>query len=177
MREKVLREVWQASRGGTIPVVCDASSCSEGLVDMLASQAGLEVVDAVSFVRDRVLPHLRVTAKVDAVAVHPTCSSTRLGTNDALFALAASIADRAVFPTEWGCCAFAGDLGLLHPELTAAATKREAREVTSREYSAYVSCNRACELAMTRATERPYRHVLELVEEATRPTTPRRSDR
>ena len=93
-----------------------------------------------------------------------------MGTNDALLALASSIAERAVVPTDWGCCAFAGDRGLLHPELTAAATERETREATSDEYSAYLSCNRTCELGMTRATGRTYRHVLELLEELTRPT-------
>jgi D-lactate dehydrogenase len=34
---------------------------------------------------------------------------------------------------------------------------------------AFASSNRTCELAMTRATGRPYRHILELLEEATRP--------
>jgi D-lactate dehydrogenase len=139
-------------------------------MEMLSLQPGLQVVDAVSFVRDRVLPSLPPPSKLDTVVVHPTCSSTRLGTNDALLGLASSIAERAVVPTVWGCCAFAGDRGLLHPELTAAATERETREVTSDEYSAYLSCNRTCELGMTRATGRTYRHVLELLEELTRPT-------
>jgi D-lactate dehydrogenase len=170
MREKALPEVWRVSLGGTIPVVCEASSCSEGLMEMLSLQPGLQVVDAVSFVCDRVLPSLPPPSKLDTVVVHPTCSSTRLGTNDALLALASSIAERAVVPTDWGCCAFAGDRGLLHPELTAAATERETRGVTSDEYSAYLSCNRTCELGMTRATGRTYRHVLELLEELTRPT-------
>jgi len=35
--------------------------------------------------------------------------------------------------------------------------------------TAHASCNRTCELGMTRATGEPYRHVLELLEELTRP--------
>ena len=34
---------------------------------------------------------------------------------------------------------------------------------------AHASCNRTCEIGMTRATGAEYRHVLELLEEATRP--------
>jgi D-lactate dehydrogenase len=75
-----------------------------------------------------------------------------------------------VQPDDWSCCAFAGDRGLLHPELTAAATAPEARSVAQHPAAAYASVNRTCELGMTRATGHPYRHVLEVLEQATRPS-------
>jgi D-lactate dehydrogenase len=74
-----------------------------------------------------------------------------------------------VVPGAWGCCAFAGDRGLLHPELTASATAREAAEIATRTFAAYASSNRTCEIGMSRATGQPYVHVLELLEQATRP--------
>lgn len=43
--------------------------------------------------------------------------------------------------------------------------------MTAGEHDAYASCNRTCETGMARATGRPYRHVLELIEEATRQDT------
>jgi D-lactate dehydrogenase len=52
--------------------------------------------------------------------------------------------------------------------LTASATAAEAAEITAGTYDAYVSDNRTCELGLSRATGRPYRHVLELLEECTR---------
>ena len=55
-------------------------------------------------------------------------------------------------PDTWGCCAFAGDRGLLHPELTASATAAQAAEIAEGHFDAYASCNRTCELGMTRAT-------------------------
>jgi hypothetical protein len=36
----------------------------------------------------------------------------------------------------------------------------------------HAPCHRTCELGMTRATGKPYCHVLELVEEGTRPLWP-----
>ena len=49
--------------------------------------------------------------------------------------------------------------------LTASATRREAAEAASLGAEAHASCNRTCELGLTRATGKPYRHVLELLAE------------
>jgi D-lactate dehydrogenase len=79
------------------------------------------------------------------------------------------VAERVQIPENWGCCAFAGDRGMLHPELTASATQEQAADVAAMGATAHTSYNRTCELGMTRATGEPYRHVLELLEELTRP--------
>jgi len=91
-----------------------------------------------------------------------------MGLNPALSRVAAAVADEVHVPLDWGCCAFAGDRGMLHPELTASATAREAAEVRALDADAHASCNRTCELGMTRATGKEYRHVLELLAEVTR---------
>ena len=169
MRELVVPALREATDGGRLPVVVDASSCAQGLATLVADEC-FRVLDAVAFVAQRVAPHLSVTRPVPSVVVHPTCSGTELGSTEALLALARAASAQVDVPTAWGCCAFAGDRGLLHPELTAAATAGEAAEVLARGDRAeevYVSSNRTCELGMTRATGRPYRHVLELLDEAT----------
>lgn len=166
MRAKVLPAIWEASRQGELPIVCDAASCTEGLETLLAAVADeprLRVVDAVAFVDQHVLPVLPQGNRVSSLALHPTCSSTRLGINEALNRVADTVAEEVVIPENWGCCAFAGDRGMLHPELTASATAREAASVAERHFDAYASINRTCELGMTRATGRPYQHILELL--------------
>ncbi|RJK97141.1 FAD-binding and (Fe-S)-binding domain-containing protein [Vallicoccus soli] len=164
VRERVVPVLRAATRGGAVPVVTDASSCAEGF----AGLDGVPVLDAVAWVATEVLPRLTVTRRLGALALHPTCSSTRAGTGPAVLALARAVADEVVVPRAWRCCAFAGDRGMLHPELTASATAPEARELEGRAFDAYASTGRTCEVGMTRATGRPYRHLLELVEEATR---------
>jgi D-lactate dehydrogenase len=82
--------------------------------------------------------------------------------------LGAAIADEVTVPDGWQCCGFAGDRGLLHPELTASATREEAATVRERRFDGYASVNRTCELGMSRATGTTYHHLLELVEAATR---------
>ncbi|MFF2140397.1 FAD-binding and (Fe-S)-binding domain-containing protein [Streptomyces sp. NPDC058193] len=177
MAERTLAVLWEATDGGCLPVVCDASSCTHGLTQLLDAlppeergrYAPLRFTDSVQFAVDTLLPRLPQPRRLASLALHPTCSTAHLGSGDALIALGRAVAERADVPDSWGCCAFAGDRGLLHPELTASATAAQAAEVVAGEYAAHASCNRTCEMGMTRATGRPYRHVLELLEEATRP--------
>lgn len=178
MRAKVLPALWEASDHGRLPVICDASSCTEGLEtlrdsatspDVQSEYSQLRFIDSVQFARERLMPHLDVHGRLESLALHPTCSSTRLGINEDFTAIAASLAEDVMAPPSWGCCAYAGDRGLLHPELTESATAAQAAEVNERPYSAYASTNRTCELGMTQATGHQYRHILELLDEATRP--------
>jgi D-lactate dehydrogenase len=168
MRRQVLPVLRAATEDGALPLVVDAASCTEGMHGLLGDQ-GIKVVDAVEFIDSAVLHRLPDARRVPSLVVHPTCSSTRLGINSALMRLAAAAAEEVVQPEDWSCCAFAGDRGLLHPELTASATASEARAVARRPATAYASVNRTCELGMTRATAHPYRHLLEILEEGTRP--------
>ena len=180
MTDRVLASLWEASRHGELPIVCDAASCTEGLHVMLAKSvaerpeyAGLVIEDATTYIAREVLPRLTVSEKLDRIAVHPTCSTTALGATGALTAIAAAVADQVYVPDGWGCCAFAGDRGMLHPELTASATAVESAEIAAAEtanggFDAFVSANRTCEIGMSRATGRPYRHVVEILEELTR---------
>jgi D-lactate dehydrogenase len=174
MTEAVLPALVEASEGGRLPIVCDAASCTEGLETMrdLAKRQGhkqLQFVDSVELVYDRLASKLKVTERLDSIVLHHTCSTASLGVNNKLTALASLVADEVMVPLDEGCCAFAGDRGMLHPELTASATAAEAAEVARFGATAYVSANRTCEIGMSRATGQTYRHVLEIVEEATRP--------
>ncbi len=168
MTDQLHRELERATRGGMLPIVSDAASCSEGLAKLLAGSQYV-VEDVVAFAARVLVPRLRPRRVSERLALHPTCSSTRSGDNDALHALAAAVADEVFIPPSWGCCAFAGDRGLLHPELTASATLDQAAEVRDYGADAHASCNRTCELGMSRAVGVTYRHVLTLLEEATRP--------
>lgn len=171
MAERVAASIRASSGDGALTIVTDASSCTEGFLHLLAD-AGVSarVEDAVSFAERVLLPRLgAVTPLVDTLALHPTCSSTQLGLDPSLRRVAEAVATEVVVPDAWSCCGFAGDRGMLHPELTASATVAEAAEVRALAADAHASCNRTCELGMTRATGADYRHVLELLEEATRP--------
>ncbi|MDR2896855.1 MAG: FAD-binding oxidoreductase, partial [Propionibacteriaceae bacterium] len=168
MTEVVLPALREATGNGRLFAICDASSCTEGFRYMLEGDPTLdiEVIDAVAFTAEHILPALGEVSRLSSITLHQTCSSTQLGLNPALVKVAQAVADKVNVPVATGCCAFAGDRGMLHPELTRAATRPEAAEVASLGAEAHASCNRTCELGMTRATGKTYRHILEYLAEA-----------
>ncbi|MDI9628863.1 MAG: (Fe-S)-binding protein [Acidobacteriota bacterium] len=123
MDERLFRVLGAATRNWQLPIICDNVSCTEGIEIALRHQ-GVEnatVLDATTFAAQRIAPLLPELPREKLAVVHPTCSSTRMGTNDALIMLAGLVADQVIVPDGWRCCAFAGDRGLLHEELTATA--------------------------------------------------------
>jgi D-lactate dehydrogenase len=83
-------------------------------------------------------------------------------------AIAECCARSVTVPLNLGCCGFAGDRGLLFPELTASATEKESAEINARDYGGYYSSNITCEIGMSTSTGRDYRSIVYLVEEASR---------
>jgi len=169
--------LWQWSRQGQIPVVIDAASCTNGLLDDVKNyldderRARLEkitLLDAIAWC-EQLLPDLTVRQKVSRVAVHPTCSTTHLGLNRHFRKVAAALAEDVLIPVGTTCCGTAGDRGLLHPELVVSATRDEKEVLDRTPVDAYVSDNRTCEMGMRQATGRPYESFVFLLEELTRP--------
>ncbi|MEW2517772.1 FAD-binding and (Fe-S)-binding domain-containing protein [Actinacidiphila alni] len=177
MANRIVEAAWLWTGGGRLPVVVDASSCALGLAREVVPyltdanrelHGELTVIDSVVWAADHLLPRLTVTAPVASAVLHPTCSMRHLGDTGALEAVARACAREVVVPDDAGCCAFAGDRGMLHEELTEAATRPEAEEVAARGYDAYLSANRMCELGMEHATGEAYESVLVALERATR---------
>jgi D-lactate dehydrogenase len=134
-----------------------------------ARHAELKIIDSVQWAEEFLLPGLEVTNKAESVTIHPTCSGRHLGLERSLTRIADALAERVEIPNVATCCGFAGDRGLLHPELTASATAAEAAEVKSEPTAKYISSNRTCEVGLERATGEPYGSFIYLLEEATRP--------
>ncbi|AWL89678.1 FAD-binding oxidoreductase [Streptomyces griseus] len=181
MANRIVEAAWGWTAGGTLPLVVDASSCTLGIAeevvpylteDNRALHRELTVVDSLVWAAEELLPHLTVFRTAGSAVLHPTCSMEHLGDVGQLRALAEACAEEVVIPDDAGCCAFAGDRGMLHKELTDSATAKEAAEVDRRPYDAYLSANRMCEIGMERATGHPYRSALIELEHATRPTLP-----
>ncbi|MFE2127504.1 FAD-binding and (Fe-S)-binding domain-containing protein [Streptomyces amritsarensis] len=178
MANRIVEAAWGWTAGGRLPLVVDASSCTLGIArevvpyltpDNRSLHEELRIVDSVVWAAEELLPHLEVRRTVGSAVLHPTCSMRHLGDEPHLRAVAEACADEVVVPDDAGCCAFAGDRGMLHPELTDAATAREAAQVTARSFDAHLSANRMCEVGMDRATGRSYHSALVELEHATRP--------
>ncbi len=175
MAEQTVGELWRWSDEGRLPVVIDATSCTQGLIesapllgDASAERlAALTVLDSIEWARD-LLADLEIGERIGTAVVHPTCSGTHLGLNSDLAGLAAALADEVVVPEAASCCGFAGDRGFLHPELTASATAPEAAQAVAADGDAHLCSNRTCEIGMTRATGKSYESFLYLLERLSR---------
>lgn len=167
MRANVLGRITVPSAAVQPTIVTDAASCTHALRELTQGRSN-RIVDLVQFAAEELLPHLTITRPIASIALHPTCASTRMGINDHLMTLARALSDDVVVPDSWACCGWGGDRGLLHPELTESATLEMAEELAGRQFAAYASLNRTCELAMSRATGKTYVHIIELLAQATR---------
>jgi D-lactate dehydrogenase len=173
---EMVAKLWKWSEDGKLPIVIDAASCTGAIADpsegVLSEEnaerlSKLEIIDSVAWAL-RLLPDLELTEKVPSATVHPTCATRRLNLAHPLRALSEALADEVYVAPSATCCAFAGDRGITHPELTASATRPQAEQLAGRHFDAHLSSNRTCEIAMTRATGEPYESVVALLERLSR---------
>ncbi len=186
---EMVERLWAWSGEGELPVVIDASSCTQavaglagggvgggnGAADGILSEenagrlAQLQVFDSVAWAHDRLLPRLEIARKVGSATVHPTCATRHMGLAPRLHSLAGALAEDVFVAPSATCCGFAGDRGISHPELTAAATADQAAELAGRDFDAHLSSNRTCEIGLSRATGERYESFVFLLEELSRP--------
>jgi D-lactate dehydrogenase len=173
---EMVERLWSWSDEGALPVVIDAASCTQAIAEpgegTLSEEnaerlAKLQVLDSVAW-GDRLLPNLTITEKVGSATVHPTCATRHMGLAGRLRRLTGALANDVYVAPSATCCGFAGDRGISHPELTAAATRPQAEELAGREFDARLSSNRTCEIGLTRATGEPYESFAFLLERLTR---------
>ncbi|HTU15546.1 MAG TPA: FAD-binding and (Fe-S)-binding domain-containing protein [Solirubrobacterales bacterium] len=174
---QTVERLWRWTGGGALPIVIDASSCGHGMADFgpgvlteenEARHAEISVIDSVAWTEQYLLPNLELKRKTPSVTVHPTCSGRHMGLDRALVRIAGELAEDVNVPPTATCCGFAGDRGLLHPELTASATEAEAREVSANPTTSHISSNRTCEVGLEKATGEPYGSFIYLLEELSR---------
>jgi D-lactate dehydrogenase len=174
---EMVERLWRWSEEGELPVVIDAASCThavaepgEGVLSEANAErlAALTILDSVAWAHDRLLPRLQVARKVGSATVYPTCATRQMGLASHLRTLAGALAEDVYVAPSATCCGFAGDRGFSHPELTAAATADQAAELSGRDFDAYLSSNRTCEIGLARATGESYESFIFLLEELTR---------
>jgi D-lactate dehydrogenase len=168
MQAKTAAAIKRWSEDGRLPVVIDASSCTHGVLVNLQLE-GVEVLDSIAWIHDRVLDRLVIAHKHRSIVVHPPCAAAHLGASAKLAAIAERLAEEVVVPAASRCCGMAGDRGWLHPELPAAALEGVARELDGSQFDACLSSNRTCEIALQQVTGRPYESFVLALEELTRP--------
>ncbi len=154
-----------ASNNGEIPILCDTSPCFYRMQATLDKR--LRLYEPIEFVLTYLMDRLSFTQMDVKVAVHPTCSTRKLGLENKLEQLARACAKEVVMPADIYCCGFAGDRGFNFPELNAAALKDLRDHVCT--CGAGYSTSKTCEIGLSLHSGIPYRSILYLVDEASKP--------
>ena len=163
-KEKELQAALLAvSDNGRIPILCDMSPCLLHMRETL--NKSLHLYEPVEFIHDFLLDKLVFTKLPLTVAVHSTCSTTKMGISEKLSKVASRCAEKVVTPMEVTCCGWAGDRGFFYPELNASALRRlpSGLEGATEGYSN----SRTCEIGLTMNSGISYKSIVYLVEKAT----------
>ena len=156
-----------ASDNGRLPILCDTSPCLYRMRKVM--DRGLQLFEPVEFVHRFCADRLGFHKKPETVAVHPTCSTKKMGLQELLLEVAGWCAQKVVLPPEVNCCGFAGDKGFTLPELNRHGLRRAVPVIRESGAKAGYSNSRTCEIGCAAHTGIPYMSIMYLVEEATRP--------
>ena len=152
------RALLEASEGGLYPVLCDQSPCLHRMKTHLRS---LNLYEPVGFISKYLLPRLKFMADDTPVLVHITCSSRLMGLEKKMIELARLCSTDVRVPEGIGCCGFAGDKGMTHPELNEWSL-RKLRPQASGIPAGY-SNSRTCEIGLETNSGVPYLSIVYLV--------------
>ena len=158
--------LWEASECGLYPVICDQSPCLHRMKQKMTRVQLYESSEFIwSFLKDR----LRFIKTDTPVAVHLTCSTKLMKIDKIVYDLACLCSSDVFIPEGVGCCGFAGDKGMTHPELNAYALRKLRSQIKAKGIECGYSNSRTCEIGIQTNSGIPYRSIIYLVNSCTEP--------
>lgn len=156
--------LWEASEEGRYPVICDQSPC---LHRMKQKMTRVQLYESAEFVWKFLRDKLVFTQKDTPVALHLTCSTKLMKIDKIVYDLACLCSSSVLVPEGVGCCGFAGDKGMTHPELNAYALRKLRGQIEAQGIEVGYSNSRTCEMGLQTNSGIPYRSIIYLVNECT----------
>lgn len=154
--------LWQASEQGRYPVLCDQSPCLHRMEHKIKRMHLYEPSEFIlGFLTDRLDFHQTDTP----VAIHLTCSMRLMHKTGKMLELARMCSTNVLVPEGVGCCGFAGDKGMTHPELNKYALRKLKDQVKGIPVG--YSNSRTCEIGLATNSGIPYVSIAYLVNRCT----------
>ena len=160
------RALLEVSKEGEIPVYVDMSPCLYRMRETLDRR--LNLYEPIEFILNRLTDSLEFRKMPETVAIHTTCSSTKMGLSPRFRELAEMCAERVVVPEGVGCCGWAGDRGFTFPELNASALAGLKPAIPGDCAGGY-STSRTCEIGLSLHSGLSYKSIVYLVDRCTSP--------
>ena len=154
--------LWKASEEGRYPVLCDQSPCLHRMKHKIKRMRLYEPSEFIlEFLADKLEFHQTDTP----VAIHLTCSMRLMHKTDKMLELARMCSSNVIVPEGVGCCGFAGDKGMTHPELNKYALRKLKAQVKGIPVG--YSNSRTCEIGLATNSGIPYVSIAYLVNRCT----------
>lgn len=154
--------LWQASEQGRYPVLCDQSPCLHRMKHKIKKMRLYEPAEFIlGFLADRLDFYQTDTP----VAIHLTCSMRLMHKTGKMLELARMCSTNVIVPEGVGCCGFAGDKGMTHPELNKYALRKLKAQVKGVPVG--YSNSRTCEIGLATNSGIPYVSIAYLVNRCT----------
>jgi D-lactate dehydrogenase len=156
----------EASNHGEYPVLADMSPCLQRMKQTLDPK--LKLYEPIEFILTFLTKRLDFHPVPEKIAIHNTCSSTKMGLSESFLKLAKMCAQDVLVPENVGCCGWAGDRGFSYPELNASALKDLKPQITP-DISGGYSTSRTCEIGLSLHSGITYKSIIYLVDRASTP--------
>ena len=156
--------LWEASDEGRYPILCDQSPC---LYRMREKMSKLRLYEPVEFIETYLVDKLVFTPIDKAIAIHTTCSMTKMKLAETLLRLARRCSSQVLVPEEVGCCGFAGDRGFSYPEVNQYALRKLSPQLEAAGIEVGYSNSRTCEIGLSTYGKIPYVSIVYLVDACT----------
>lgn len=154
--------LWKASEEGRYPILCDQSPCLHRMEHKIKKMRLYEPAEFIlGFLADRLDFHQTDTP----VAIHLTCSMRLMDKTGKMLELARMCSTNVLVPEGVGCCGFAGDKGMTHPELNKYALRKLKDQVKGIPVG--YSNSRTCEIGLATNSGIPYVSIACLVNRCT----------
>lgn len=161
MAKELEKALLACSNNGEYIILCDTSPCVYRMKQVMDS--GLKIVDTVEFIHDHLLGRVNIDKSPETVAVHVTCSATKMGIGEKFRAIAEACTAKVVLPEKVKCCGFAGDKGFEVPELNEAALEH-LKEALPHDCACGYSNSRTCEIGLADKSGLSYQSIAYLVD-------------
>jgi len=155
-----------ASENGKYPVLCDQSPCLHRMRNTMKET--LKLYEPVEFIVEFLTDKLSFLKTNELVAIHVTCSMTRMNLKDKIIKLAEMCSNNVLVPEEVGCCGFAGDKGFTQPEVNKYALRKLKPQIKRNNIKYGFSNSRTCEIGLTTHSGIPYQSIVYLVDKCTK---------
>lgn len=164
--EELNRALLSASNNGELPVYADMSPCLYRMKETLDKR--LRLYEPIEFILRHLTEALEFKKLPETVAIHATCSSTKMGLSSDFKKLAEMCAEKVVVPDGVGCCGWAGDRGFTFPELNTSALAGLRPGIPEGCAGGY-STSRTCEIGLSLHSGLSYKSIVYLVDRCTTP--------